>query len=392
MLIKNKSIAIIGGGPGGLTLARLLQLKNADVKVYERDFNSKARVQGSPLDMHEESGMAALRGAGLLEEFKENFRPGADKTLIVNNQAEIFYSDHESKPDEDFGNAHFRPEIDRGPLRNMLLKSLHPETVVWDSHFISMERHGEGWMLYFKNGSSAYADLVVAADGANSKVRPYLTDIEPAYSGITMLEGNILQAEKTAPAITAFLKGGKIMAFGNNRNLLLGQKGNGNLGFYASFRADENWASASGLDFSDQPQILNWYKKEYSEWNNIWDELFENAESPFIPRPIYYMPLAQGWKTRSNLTLIGDAAHVMPPFAGEGANMAMLDALELSKYLTNDNCHSMEEAIALYESQMRKRATKAIQESLENGERMHAEKALETMLAFFNGHQGNEND
>lgn len=386
MLIKNKSIAIIGGGPGGLTLARLLQLKNAEVKVYERDFDKNARVQGSPLDMHEDSGMAALREAQLLEEFKKNFRPGADKTLIVNHQAKVFYSDHDSKPDEDFGNAHFRPEIDRGPLRNMLLKSLHPETVVWDSHFISMERQGEGWMLYFKNGSSAYADLVIAADGANSKVRPYLTDIKPVYSGIIMLEGNIIQAEKTAPAITAFLKGGKIMAFGNHQNLLLGQKGNGNLGFYASFRADENWASTSGLDFSDQTQVLNWYKKEYSEWDDRWTELFENAESPFIPRPIYYMPLDEGWKTLSNLTLIGDAAHVMPPFAGEGANMAMLDALELSRCLTDDRSHSMEEAIALYENQMRKRAAEAIQESLDNGERMHSEVALETMLAFFNGH------
>ncbi len=386
MFIKNKSIAIIGGGPGGLTLARLLQLKNTEVKVYERDFDKNARVQGSPLDMHEDSGMAALRGAELLDEFKKNFRPGADKMLIVNQQAEIFYSDHESKPDENFGHAHFRPEIDRGPLRNMLLESLLPETVMWDSHFISMEKQGNGWMLHFKNGSSAHADLVIAADGANSRVRPYLTDIKPVYSGIIMLEGNIIHAEKTAPAITALLKGGKIMAFGNSQNLLLGQKGNGNIGFYASFRADENWPSASGIDFSDQTQVLDWYQKEYPEWNSSWTELFESAETPFIPRPIYYMPLEKAWKTRSDLTLIGDAAHVMPPFAGEGANMAMLDALELSECLTDSNCQSLEEAVALYENQMRKRAAKAIRESLENGERMHSENALETMLEFFSGH------
>ena len=130
MLIENKSIAIVGGGPAGLTLARLLQLKGAHVKVYERDFNQYARVQGSPLDMHEDSGLAAIRKAELLEEFKKTFRPGADRTLILNEQAEILFNDHETKPEEDFGHEHFRPEIDRGPLRNMLLKSLHPETVV----------------------------------------------------------------------------------------------------------------------------------------------------------------------------------------------------------------------------------------------------------------------
>jgi len=52
MLLQNKRIAIVGGGPGGLTLARLLQLKGADVKVYERDFNSSVRVQGATLDLH----------------------------------------------------------------------------------------------------------------------------------------------------------------------------------------------------------------------------------------------------------------------------------------------------------------------------------------------------
>ncbi len=76
MLLQNKRVAIVGGGPGGLTLARLLQIKGVDVKVYERDLNKYARVQGSPLDLHEESGLAAIRKADLLDEFKKNYRPG----------------------------------------------------------------------------------------------------------------------------------------------------------------------------------------------------------------------------------------------------------------------------------------------------------------------------
>ena len=141
MLLENKLIAIVGGGPGGLTLARLLQLKGANVKVYERDLNKDARVQGSLLDLHEGSGLAAIRKAGLLVAFKENFLLGADKKVIVNERAEVFFSDHEIKADENFGHEHFRPEIDRGSLRKILLDSLLPETVVWDSYFISMEAH-----------------------------------------------------------------------------------------------------------------------------------------------------------------------------------------------------------------------------------------------------------
>jgi 2-polyprenyl-6-methoxyphenol hydroxylase-like FAD-dependent oxidoreductase len=383
MLIKNKQIAIVGGGPGGLTLARLLHLKGLNVKVYERDVNKDARVQGSPLDMHEGSGWAALRKANLTEAFKKNVRKGADKKVIVNERAEIIFSDHETKPGEDPGNEPAHPEIDRVALRKIFLEALPPEMVVWDSHFVSMEKQNEGWLLHFKNGSSAYADLVIAADGANSKIRPYVTPIKAFYTGVTMVEINVDNAEKATRHIYALLNGGKIMAFGNGHNILGGQKGNGGLGFYASFKPDENWAASSGLDFSDKTQILAWFKKEYSEWSSIWYKLFENAATPFIPRPIYCMPLDQTWEALPNLTLLGDAAHVIPPFAGEGANTSMFDALELSECLTADKFNSLPEAISFYEVSMRKRAATAAKRSLENGERMHSEGALAKMLAVF---------
>lgn len=383
MKLKNKQIAIVGGGPGGLTLARLLQLKGANVKVYERDFNRDARVQGAPLDLHEESGLAALRKANLLDAFKKNFRPGADKKVIVNERAEIFFSDHNTKRAENFGSEYFRPEIDRGPLRDILLESLQPGMVVWDSHFISMEKQNEGWLLHFKNGSSTTADIVIAADGANSKIRPYITNIKAFYSGITLLEVNIYNPEKATPHIYAMLNGGKIMAFGNTNNLFIGLKGSGDLTFYASFKAGENWSANNGLDYSDTTQLLAWFKTAYSGWGSIWYELFENAATPVVPRPIYCMPLNQTWKALPSLTMLGDAAHVMPPFAGEGANMAMLDALELSECLTSGKYNTLQEAISFYEVNMRNRAAIAAKESLENGERMHTEKTLTAMLNMF---------
>jgi len=383
MLLENKQVAIIGAGPGGLTLARLLQMKGVNVKVYERDVNKDARVQGSPLDMHENSGWEAIRKADLVEAFTKNVRQNADKKIIINEKAEIIYSDHNhimikgSEPEVS------RPEIDRGTLRRIFLDSLAPETVVWDSHFISMEKQNKGWLLNLKNGASVYADLVVGADGANSKIRPYITDVKAFYSGVTMLEINIQNAEEVTPHIYKLLNGGKVMAFGDGKNVLGGQKFIGGLGFYISFKPDENWVANSSLDFYNKAQLLEWFKKEYSDWSSIWYSIFEHMEIPAIPRPIYCMPLDQTWESKPDVTLLGDAAHVMPPFAGEGANTSMFDALELSEFLTSGQFDTLREAISTYEFNMRKRASAAAKQSLENGERMHSAGAMEKMLHAF---------
>ena len=81
--LQDKEIAIVGGGPGGLTLARLLQLKGAKVKVYERDFSKEARVQGAIVDLHFESGLKVIEAADLMDAFRANYMPGADQYRMV---------------------------------------------------------------------------------------------------------------------------------------------------------------------------------------------------------------------------------------------------------------------------------------------------------------------
>lgn len=383
MLLQNKQIAIVGGGPGGLTLARLLQLQNVAVKVYERDADETARQQGATLDLHQESGLEALRRANLLDEFYANYRPEAGRMRVLDQHANIHMDDYGSEDD-----GEHRPEIDRAPLRDLLIQSLNPKTMVWDSQFVSMEHQGEGWLLHFKNGTSAYADLVIAADGANSKMRIYLNHIQPIYSGITIVEGNIYHAAQNAPQLWALVNGGKIFAMGEEQSLILSAKGEGSLSFYTGCKVPENWVAQSGIDFGDKQQVFDWFKTAFTTWDDIWQELFAGNEMWFVPRPQYHFPLNQNWETQANLTLIGDAAHRMPPYAGEGVNMAMQDAFELAECLTNPGFENIAMALGDYEKQMLKRAAEVTELTLQSTEMLHSKDAVKSLLAMFNEVKG----
>jgi len=373
--IKDKKIVIIGAGPGGLTLARLLQMDGFQVKVYERDSNENARPKGATLDLHEESGLAALHEAKLMDAFKANYRPGADRTRIIDQNGKIVFEDSDTHNRETF-----RPEIDRGPLQKILLDSLVKGTVIWGSHFETLSPNNGSWLIGFKNGTSVQADIVIAADGANSKIRPYITPIKPFYSGISIVEGAVYSSATACPKMHALLNGGKIFAMGDEKSLIVSSKGDGSLVFYTGCHTAENWAKASGINFSDKIQVIDWFKSEFCNWSPIWLELFENASLAFVPRPQYCMPLDQNWETVSNLTMLGDAAHLMPPYAGEGVNMAMLDALELSRCLKNNQFNTTKEAITAYEKQMLKRASETAAITMQSTAALHSADAINYML------------
>lgn len=383
MLLQDKKIAIVGGGPGGLTLAKLLQDKGVNVHVYERDVNKFARQQGATLDLHEGSGLLAVEMAGLMDQFKQHYRPGAEKLRIVDEQATLFFDEHTQTREAGFGNDYYRPEIDRGPLRDIFIESLHPGTLVWDHQLITMEREGAGWLLAFKNGNTRYADLVIAADGAHSKIRPLINTIKPVYAGLTVIEGNIYNAAIHAPKLNTLTSGGKVFALGKNKSLILSAKGDGCLSFYTGAWETENWVNTCGIDFSNRQQVLEWFQQRFSDWAPLWQELFKTDDVYFVPRQMYHYPLNQQWAAMDNATLIGDAAHLMPPYAGEGVNMAMLDAVELSESLCSPNVPNVQAAIAGYEKQMCHRAAAVTRNTLQQMHHLHAPDAIKNLLAVF---------
>ncbi|OCT12740.1 tetracycline resistance protein [Paenibacillus pectinilyticus] len=339
-------IAIIGGGPGGLTLALILQRHGIDSVIYERESAESIRDRGGSLDLHKDSGQLALKEAGLLEAFHKIARYEGEDLLLVDKHGTVY-----RKEVDETGKEGDRPEIDRGDLCELLLHALDPQRIRFGYKFIEAIPLADGkHELHFENGHVDTVDLVVGADGAFSKLRPLLTDASVEYSGLSMVELNIEDAANRHPDLFSFNGRGSMIALSDNKGILAQVNGDGRIRVYLSFRADRDWVDTNGIPL-DKPQVA---KQAFLKLFDDWDEMLKNyiryAEDKMVTRRIYMLPIGLTWESRIGITLLGDAAHLMSPFMGEGVNLAMLDASVLALSLVQNG--DLEESIRSYEQKM----------------------------------------
>lgn len=228
-------IAVIGAGLGGLMLARVLHVKGVEAAVYDLDASPTARPQGGMLDMHEESGQAALRAAGLYDAFRAIIHAGGEATRIIDKDGTLLR--------EDSGEDGQRPEVSRGALRDVLLGSLPEGTVRWGAKATAVRTLAGGrHEVTLADGSTFTADLLIGADGAWSRVRPLLTDATPAYAGLSFVEMHLADADTRHPKGAGVVGGGLLFALADRKGFLGHRDPDGSLHVYAALRTPADWA------------------------------------------------------------------------------------------------------------------------------------------------------
>jgi 2-polyprenyl-6-methoxyphenol hydroxylase-like FAD-dependent oxidoreductase len=375
--LKNP-VTIIGAGLGGLTLARVLQVRGISAVVYEAENSANVRSQGGLLDIHEYNGQLALKSAGLYEEFLRLIQAEAESQYVLDKNGKVLLFD----PDKGNGG---RPEVSRGELRGILLDSLPAGTVRWGHKTTAVSSLGDGrHAVTFANGLTVTADLLVGADGAWSRVRPLLSDAVPEYLGTAFIETFLFDCDTRHKASAEAVGSGTMMALAPGKGIMAHREANATLHAYVALNKSQEWIAS--IDLSDPISTLARVAAEFEGWAPKLTALLTDTETDPVLRPICALPIAHRWDHVQGITLLGDAAHLMSPFAGEGANLAMYDGALLAEAIAT-NPNAVDNAVIAFEEAMFARSAAASAEADRNLKLFFSDNSPQSVVDLFTSFQ-----
>jgi 2-polyprenyl-6-methoxyphenol hydroxylase-like FAD-dependent oxidoreductase len=305
-------IAIVGAGPAGCLLARLLKHQanndtDIDITIFESEKSIDYRSQGGTLDLRAKTGQRALREAGLYDEFLKHARFDGEALSIADKDFVRYLTVKGNQNANSVTSG--RPEIDRPVLRRILYESLPEGTVCWNHKLDHIEEPGT---LHFTNQPPRSGfDLIVGADGAWSRVRNHLSATKPYYSGISGHAFSIPNAAQSTPDLFAQTNRGSLFAWSDNKSIMAQCMGDGSLSIYTWSRRPATWRKDCGYDVHDAKAVKEACLRNYADWDPRLVAYTQRAEDDVVPRDLYMLPVGFEWEHVRGVTLVGDAAHLM---------------------------------------------------------------------------------
>ncbi|KAK9824036.1 hypothetical protein WJX72_007195 [[Myrmecia] bisecta] len=360
-LVRGKTVAVVGGAMGGLAFAIALRKLGLEagvhpmptIRVFERDKSAAERAnRGYSMSVRSDSGgLQAVKRLGALEPIWTHREPGPSMHISRHNFRPLWKMKELPVP----GLPTPRIRITRGHLRKALLDQLNPATIHFGKTAVSAEpSSGPGGKakLHFEDGSIEEFDLVVAADGASSRLRQALLPQEKLhYTGICSVAGTTQHLQP----VPKELEMGQWLVMGPHGVALFLAVMNQDQAIWSlSFEAPECRAAELNALFR-HPQAAQAYLSEEVR------RLARGFQEP-LPGLIVATEASSLWAFNARdlmphandvpgVVFIGDAWHAMSPFSGNGANMAMRDGLELAEHLLDPRYATLHDAVTAFAAQ-----------------------------------------
>ena len=342
---KSKKIAVIGAGLGGASMGILLQKAGFDVEVYEQA--SEISRLGAGIHIGPNI-MKIFREMGLEKDLEEM---GCHPDYWVSrdgNTGEIIAK----APLSDYDAAYLT--IHRGDMHVRQIEALQKDKLHFGKRLSHVEQDADGVILGFADGTVAKADIVIGADGINSKIRETILGVEaPLYSG-WVAHRAIISGEKLAQLKRQFDLDDCVKWWYEDSHIMA----------YCTTKERDEYYFVTGV----QHPAWDFQGKSFVPCEKA--ELFETFKDfhPSILAMIEASDDVTKWPLNNRnplpvwssgrLVLLGDACHPMKPHMAQGAGMAIEDAAMLTRCLIEEGLEHYEQAFNLYEENRKDRASK----------------------------------